>query len=68
MNQAIKDFNEYKYNLDELNKVRESFNNAQKILLEENYKEFFKSEAILFDLTRKNFSIVLEFWSLTYCL
>lgn len=70
MNQAIKDFNEYKYNLDELNKVRESFNNAQKILLEENYKEFFKSEAILFDLTRKNFSIVqksnFDFSSATY--
>ena len=70
MNQAIKDFNEYKNNLDELNKVRESFNNAQKILLEENYKEFFKSEAILFDLTRKNFSIVqksnFDFSSATY--
>jgi hypothetical protein len=70
MNQAIKDFNEYKYNLDELNKVRENFNNAQKILLEENYKEFFKSEAILFDLTRKNFSIVqksnFDFSSATY--
>ena len=70
MNQAIKDFNEYKYNLDELNKVRESFNNTQKILLEENYKEFFKSEAILFDLTRKNFSIVqksnFDFSSATY--
>ena len=70
MNQAIKDFNEYKYNLDELNKVRESFNNAQKILLDENYKEFFKSEAILFDLTRKNFSIVqksnFDFSSATY--
>ena len=70
MNQAIKDFNEYKNNLDELNKVRESFNNAQKILLEENYKEFFKSEALLFDLTRKNFSIVqksnFDFSSATY--
>ena len=36
MKEAIKDFNEYKNNLDDLNKIRESFNNAQKILLEEN--------------------------------
>ena len=58
MKEAIKDFNEYKNNLDELNKIRESFNNAQKILLEENYKEFFKNEAKLFDSIKKNFSTV----------
>lgn len=58
MKEAIKDFNEYKNNLDDLNKIRESFNNAQKILLEENYKEFFKNEAKLFDSIKKNFSTV----------
>ena len=41
MKEAIKDFNEYKNNLDDLNKIRESFNNAQKILLEEMFLQNF---------------------------
>ena len=55
MKEAIKDFNEYKNNLDDLNKIRESFNNAQKILLEENIirnmnrKQYYKYSSQLKD-------------------
>ena len=38
MNQVIKEFTEYKNNLDELNKYREEFIKNQKILLEDYYK------------------------------
>ena len=58
MNQAIKDFNEYKNNVEDFNKIREIYNKDQKTLLEENYKEFFKSEFKLLDIIKKNFYIV----------
>ena len=49
LSSAMKDFNEYKNNLEDLDKLRESFNNGQKKLLEENYKELIKNEAICFE-------------------
>ena len=55
LNEAIKDFNEFKYNLEDYNKTRESFNRDQKALLEDHQKIILLNEAELFELVKKNF-------------
>ena len=55
MNQVIKEFTEYKNNLDELNKYREEFIKNQKILLEDYYKVIIINEAKLFEFIKKKF-------------
>ena len=54
-NLAMKDFTDYKTNLEDLNKIRETFNKDQKTLLELNYKQFIKNEAKSFDIIKKKF-------------
>ena len=55
LNEAIKDFNEFKYNLEDYNKTRESFNRDQKALLEDHQKIILLNEAELFEVVKKNF-------------
>ena len=57
LSQAMKDFNEYKQNLDDYNKIREGFNKNQKTLLDDIYKEILKREVKLFDVIKTKFSI-----------
>ena len=55
LNLAMKDFQEYKNNLEDVDKARELFNNAQKKLLKENYKELIKKEATFFNNFKRKF-------------
>lgn len=56
MNQAVKEFQDYKICLDEFNKIREQYNKYQTILLEENYKVIIKNEFKLYEIIKKKFN------------
>ena len=56
MNQAMKEFHDYKILLEDFNKTREAYNIDQTILLDENYKVMIKNEFKLYDIIKKKFN------------
>ena len=56
MNQAMKEFHDYKILLEDFNKTREAYNIDQTILLDENYKVLIKNEFKLYDIIKKKFN------------
>ena len=56
MNQAMKEFHDYKIYLEDFNKAREAYNTDQTILLEENYKVMVKNEFKLYEIIKKKFN------------